>query len=89
MDKAVNNGNVLLGQYLILEFDFSSITYSPKLNKAAQFLADGINRSLLDFVSIYTEYLGELFTSQVSRSTTIRNPTQNLKNLVEAVYYTL
>ena len=89
MDKAVNDGNILPGQYLVLEFDFSSITRSPKLDEAAQFLADGINGSLLDFVSTYAEYLGESFTSQVSRSTTIGNPTQNLKNFVEAVHHAL
>lgn len=89
MDKAVNDGDVLPGQYLVLEFDFSSITRSPKFDEAAQFLADGISGSLLDFMSTYTEYLGESFALQVSRSTTIRNPTQNLKNLVEAVHHAL
>lgn len=89
VDKAVNDGEVLPGQYLVLEFDFSSITRSPKLGEAAQFLADGINGSLLDFMSTYTEYLGESFASQVSRFTTNGNPTQNLITLVNAVHHTL
>jgi len=88
VDKAVNDGKIRPGQYLVLEFNFSNIIRSPKLDVAAQFLMDEINGSLQEFISTYARYLGESFTSRVSRFTN-RNPTEDLYTLVEAVHHTL
>lgn len=88
VDKAVKNGIVRPGRYLILEFDFSCVDRSHNLNESAESLRRLINRSLSTFKLNYTKDLGELFASQTSNF--IENdPAGNLIGLVEATNLTL
>ena len=88
MNEAVKNGKVMPGEYLILTFDFSRITRSPKIDEATQFFANGINRSLWSFKLAYGKYLGESFASETSHLTN-KDVSDNLTTLVGAVNYTL
>ena len=84
MDRAVKDGKVIPGEYLILEFDFSRISRSPEIENSTKFLALEINETLLDFKSKYVKYLGESFESEMSRFVT-DNPAGNLRILIAAV----
>ena len=84
MDKAVKNGIVQPGQYLILHFDFSRVTRTGKIDESMESLRREINRGLLEFKLAYTKDLGESFGSETSGF--IQNdPAGNLTDLVHAV----
>jgi hypothetical protein len=88
VDKAVKNGIIRPGRYLILEFDFSGVDRSRNLNESAESLRRLINLGLSIFKLNYTKDLGESFASQTSNF--IKNdPAGNLADLVEAVDFTL
>jgi hypothetical protein len=81
VDKAVKNGIVQPGRYLILRFDFSR---AARPDKSVESLGREINRGLSKFIHVYTKSLGESFASIASGF--IRNdPAGNLTDLVEAV----
>ena len=84
MDKAVKNGIVKPGQYLVLEFDFSRVTRTPKITESVEFLRREINRGLSEFKLKYTNDLGPSFASATSGFKE-DNPARNLKVLVNAV----
>lgn len=84
MDRAVKDGKVLPGQYLVLNFDFSCIDRSPPIEKATQSLAQEINETLLDFKLRYVDFLGESFALETSRFID-SNPVINLRILIAAV----
>jgi hypothetical protein len=84
VDKAVKNGIVKPGQYLILEFDFSRVARPRNINESVEFLRREINRGLSEFKLEYTNDLGESFASATSGF--IQNdPAGNLTDLVNAV----
>jgi hypothetical protein len=81
VDKAVRNGIIKPGQYLILEFDFSCAT---RPCESAEFLRREINLGLWRFKQHYTNRLGPSFASNTSDF--IENdPAGNLRRLIEAV----
>ena len=84
MDKAVKNGMVKPGQYLILEFDFSRVERTPKINESVEFLRSEINDGLEEFKLEYTNNLGQSFASATSGFKE-NDPARNLKVLVNAV----
>ena len=88
MDRAVKDGEIMPGQYLVLNCDFSRINRSPLIEKSTDFLALEINRILLDFKNTYAEYLGESFVSEISRFVP-DNPVGNLSILIAAVHRAL
>ena len=84
MDKAVKDGIVKPGQYLILEFDFSHVRRSREVDKSAEYLLTEINDMLSQFKLDYGKDLGESFVLETSDF--IQNdPTRNLTQLVLAV----
>jgi hypothetical protein len=85
VDKAVKNGIVQPGQYLILRFDFSRVT---RHHESTESLEREINRGLSKFKLKYTKDLGELFASTTS-SFTQNDPAGNLTDLVLAVHRAL
>ena len=88
MDKAVKNGIVKPGQYLLLEFDFSRVARTRKIDESAEPLWREINRGLSEFKIRYTKDLGESFASATSGF--IQNdPAGNLTDIVNAVDYAL
>ena len=84
MDKAVKDGIVKPGQYLILEFDFSRVARPRKIAESAESLSREINRGLSQFKLDYTKYLGGSFVSETSGFIQ-DDPTGNLAELVRAV----
>jgi hypothetical protein len=84
VDKAVKNGMVKPGQYLILEFDFSRVERTPKINESVEFLRSEINDGLEEFKLEYTNNLGQSFASATSGFKE-NDPARNLKVLVNAV----
>jgi hypothetical protein len=88
VDKAVQNGIVQPGQYLVLRFDFSRVARPPNIDESVPSLEREINRGLSVFRHDYTKYLGESFASTTSGF--IQNdPGGNLTDLVIAVDYAL
>jgi hypothetical protein len=84
VDKAVKNGIVQPGQYLVLRFDFSRVIRRRNINESMRSLEREINRGLLEFKHAYAKDLGESFVSETSGF--IHNePTGNLADLVHAV----
>ena len=88
MDKAVKNGIVKPGQYLVLEFDFSRIPRPLKLDESVEFLRAEINDELTEFKREYTDDLGQSFALATSGFKE-NDPTGNLKKLVKAVHRAL
>jgi hypothetical protein len=84
VDKAVKNGIVKPGQYLVLEFDFSRVTRTLKIDESVEFLRAEINDELLEFKREYTDDLGQSFALATSAFKE-NDPAGNLKNLVQAV----
>jgi len=84
VDKAVRNGIVKPGQYLILEFDFSCVARPRNIDESVEFLKREINRGLSRFKLEYTEDLGESFASATSGFTQ-NDPAGNLADLINAV----
>ena len=84
MDKAVRNGIVKPGQYLILEFDFSCVARPRNIDESVEFLKREINRGLSRFKLEYTEDLGQSFASETSGFIP-NDPAGNLRDLIEAV----
>jgi len=72
------------GQYLILEFDFSRVERTPKINESVEFLRSEINDGLEEFKLEYTNNLGQSFASATSGFKE-NDPARNLKVLVNAV----
>ncbi|KIX05226.1 uncharacterized protein Z518_06098 [Rhinocladiella mackenziei CBS 650.93] len=85
VDKAVNNGTIQPGRYLLLEFDFSRPARPRDGSESAQFIAQHINGRLSKFKRDYTKYLGESFASQTSTFME-NNPAGNFEQLIDAVY---
>jgi hypothetical protein len=84
VDKAVQNGTVKPGEYLILEFDFSRVARPRNIDESVEFLREEINRRLLRFKINYTKFLGQSFESETSGFKE-NNPAGNLAALIEAV----
>jgi hypothetical protein len=83
VDKAVKDGIVKPGQYLILEFDFSRVARPYKIDESTESLKKEINRGLSLFKILYAKDLGEVFVSNTSDFTQ-NDPTENLADLVLA-----
>jgi hypothetical protein len=84
VDKAVKNGKVQPGRYLILRFDFSRVARPPNIDESVESLQREINHVLSVFIHDYSEDLGESFASITSGF--IQNDVAgNLRDLVEAV----
>jgi hypothetical protein len=88
VDKAVKNGIVKPGQYLVLKFDFSRIPRPLKIDESVEFLREEINDELSDFKRDYTDDLGQSFALATSGFKE-NNPAGNLKNLLKAVHRAL
>lgn len=88
MDRAVKDGEVMPGQHLVLNFDFSGITRSPLIEESTEFLAMEINQTLLEFKKTYAKYLGESFELEISGFIP-DNPVGNLRILIVAVHEAL
>jgi len=88
VDKAVEDGIVQPGRYLILEFDFSCVHRPCTLHESAESLAREMNLGLLRFKSRYTKYLGDSFASETSAFRE-NDPGGNLRCLIEAVDHAL
>jgi hypothetical protein len=88
VDKAVKDGIVQPGQYLVLYFDFSCVTRTLNMDQSVESLRREINRGLSRFKLEYTEDLGRSFISETS-SFILNDPAGNLRDLVEAVDRTL
>jgi hypothetical protein len=84
VDKAVKNGIVQPGQYLMLCFDFSRVTRTLNMDESVRFLRSEINDELLNFRREYANNLGQSFISATSDFKE-DNPAGNLKNLIIAV----
>ena len=84
MDKAVKNGIVKPGQYLILEFDFSCVARSRNIDESVESLRSEINDGLEKFKLEYTNDLGQSFASATSGFKE-NMPARNLKVLINAV----
>ncbi|OCK88579.1 DUF1703-domain-containing protein [Cenococcum geophilum 1.58] len=84
VNRAVKDGKVMPGQYLVLNFDFSCTDRSLPIENAMQSLAQEINDTLLDFRLTYADYLGESFALETSRFID-SNPVRNLRILIAAV----
>jgi hypothetical protein len=84
VDKAVKKGIVKPGQYLVLEFDFSRITRTRKVDESVESLRREMNRGLSKFKREYTNDLGQSFALETSGFKE-NNPAGNLKNLIKAV----
>ena len=84
MDKAVKDGIVQPGQYLVLHFDFSCVTRTHQMDKSVEFLGEEINYGLSKFKLEYTKYLGQSFASETSGFIQ-DNPARNLRVLIGAV----
>jgi len=84
VNRAVKDGKVMPGQYLVLNFDFSCTDRSLPIENAMQSLAQEINDTLLDFRLTYADYLGESFALETSRFIN-SNPVRNLRILIAAV----
>ena len=84
MDKAVKNGIVQPGRYLILQFDFSRVARPRNIDDSVESLKNEINDGLSEFKLKYTEDLGESFTSETSGFVQ-NDPAGNLTDLVNAV----
>jgi hypothetical protein len=84
VDKAVKNGIVKSGQYLILAFDFSRVTRTRKIDESVESLRSEINDGLEEFKLEYTNDLGQSFASATSGFKE-NDPARNLKILVNAV----
>ena len=88
MDRAVKGGEVMPGEYLVLNFDFSRINRSPPIEQTTESLTQEINQTLLDFKDTYAKYLGESFESKLSRFIP-HLPVGNLRILIAAVHHAL
>jgi hypothetical protein len=84
VDKAVKNGIVKPGQYLVLEFDFSRVPRPLKIDESVEYLRAEINDELSEFKREYTDDLGQSFALATSWFKA-NEPVRNLKNLVKAV----
>ena len=84
MDKAVQNGIVKPGQYLILEFDFSCVARSRNIDDSVEALRSEINDGLEEFKLEYADDLGQSFASATSGFKE-NMPARNLKVLINAV----
>jgi hypothetical protein len=88
VDKAVKNGIVQPGRYLILRFDFSRVARSRNIDESVESLEREINLGLSEFKLEYTNDLGQSFVS-VTSGFIQNDPTGNLTDLVRAVDLTL
>jgi hypothetical protein len=84
VDKAVKSGIVQPGQYLILNFDFSRVIRTLKIDESVKFLRREINDELSNFRREYTNDLGQSFASATSDFKE-NDPARNLKIIVQAV----
>jgi hypothetical protein len=67
-----------------LEFDFSSVTRTPKIAESVEFLRREINLGLWRFKQHYNIHLGKEFRSDTSDFID-NDPAGNLRRLIEAV----
>jgi hypothetical protein len=81
-------GKLKPGQYLVLEFDFSRVTRTPKIAEFVEFLRGEINHGLSEFKLKYTKDLGESFASATSAFRE-NDPVGNLRELIGAVDHAL
>jgi hypothetical protein len=88
VDKAVQNGTVQPGQYLVLDFDFSRAQYSHSMSEFAESLRMEINLGLEVFKQKYSKYLGPSFKSETA-SLDPNYPSSNLGTLVYTVQFAL
>ena len=84
VNKAVQNGIVQPGQYLILHFDFSRVARPPDIDESVESLKREISRGLSKFMHVYGKDLGEPFAS-ITSGFIQNDPTGNLTDLIEAV----
>jgi hypothetical protein len=84
VDKAVKNGIVQPGRYLILYFDFSRVARPPNIDESVESLRSEINDRLEEFKLEYTNDLGKSFASATSGFKE-NDPARNLKILINPV----
>jgi len=87
VDKAVNEGRVQPGRYLVLEFDFSSVTRPRNIDEFVASIKKNIHRGLLKFKLDYAKYLGQSFESKVPDVD--RHPASKLEYLTHTVDHIL
>jgi hypothetical protein len=88
VDKAVKDGIVQPGQYLLLHFDFSRVTRNLKrdgsMDGSVEFLGEEINDELSEFKREYDRHLGPSFALATSGFKE-GDPAGNLRKLIRAV----
>jgi hypothetical protein len=85
VDKAVKDGIVQPGQYLVLYFDFSRVARPRNMDESTEFLSREINRGLSEFKLEYTKVLGGKSFASATSGFLQNDPTGNLTDLVNAV----
>jgi len=88
VDKAVRNGIVKPGRYLVLEFDFSRVIRDRQIVESVEGLRREISRGLSVFMTQYADRLGPSFASATSGFVQ-NDPAGNLSDLVLAVSHAL
>jgi hypothetical protein len=89
VDKAVQNGIIKPGQYLILQFDFSRVARPQKIGQSTKSLHREINLGLWEFRHTYGKHLGDFFESETSRFQLEQDSTDNLTHLIKVVDFVL
>lgn len=85
MHRAVKDGKIVPGQYLVMKFDFSAISRPSKIDLAAGRLEIGINMMMDRFKKTYNEYLHDSPAWREISLFETDDPVRNLYVLVTAV----
>jgi len=77
------------GEYLILKFNFSEVSCTRDLNKAAEELGGNITSSLVQFCRTYYRQLGYPLGELISELVVPGSPIRSFRNLAMFVDHTL
>lgn len=83
--RAVKDGKIVPGQYLVMKFDFSAISRPPKIDLAAGRLEIGINMMMDRFKETYNRYLHDSPAWRKIPQRQTDDPVRNLYVLVTAI----
>ncbi|PUU73573.1 AAA-ATPase-like domain-containing protein [Tuber borchii] len=89
IDILVNQNKITLGEYIVLNFNFSNVRQAKDLNTAAERLSANILLSLEEFYMNYHIYLGESVHDLISQNINYHDPIYSLGKLVLHTSYTL
>jgi len=83
VQKDIDEGRVIPGQYFILKFDFSVVNRNPNLEQADRSLKGIMTDCIENFYATYSRYLGD--ASKLSTNINPEDPAQSLQKCVNLI----